>query len=349
MMSPSEEESWTSWLCDLELEDCDFLNEPDTIWLDESFLSEDPTPLQELNLQTSFSNDSNHSFSSGDDENSFEKPSKALKTADTANFPLQNGASPFYILSFNNENEAPILNFDSTLKSKDNAVNVNVNQHENRSNFPSKRSLNCQKKEPKRKVHERERVRSPHQAHDHIMAERKRREKISQQFIALSVLIPGLKKIDKASVLGDAIQYMKQLQEQVKLQEEQIKRKSAESVVYVEKSESSVVDDDVSNTSSNSGTANNNVSQPEVEARVSENKVLIRIHCDKQEGVLMNILKEIDNLHLSVINSSALLFGTSKLDITIIAEMDEEFRMSVKELARKLRVELLQFMLHSFS
>ncbi|XP_057449672.1 transcription factor bHLH18-like isoform X2 [Lotus japonicus] len=335
MMSP-EEESWTSWLCDLELEDCDFLNEPDTNWLDESFLSEDSAP-QELNLQTSFSNDSNHSCSTmsnsssgDDDDNSSERPSKTLK----------NDASPCYIFSFTNENPAPILNFESTLKPKDNAVNVN--HHENRSNLPSKRSLESQKKEPKRKVQERERVRSPHQAHDHILAERKRRENISQQFIALAALIPGLKKIDKASVLGDAIQHVKQLQEQVKLQEEQTNRKSTESVVYFEKSKSSV-DEDVSDTSSNSGRENNG-SLPEIEARMSENKVLIRIHCEKQEGVLMNILKEIDNLHLSVINSSTLLFGTSKLYITIIAEMDDELRLSVKELAIKLRVGLLQFM-----
>lgn len=33
------------------------------------------------------------------------------------------------------------------------------------------------------------------QAQDHIMAERKRREKLSQRFIALSALVPGLKKV----------------------------------------------------------------------------------------------------------------------------------------------------------
>jgi hypothetical protein len=33
------------------------------------------------------------------------------------------------------------------------------------------------------------------QAHDHIVAERKRREKLSQRFIALSALVPNLKKV----------------------------------------------------------------------------------------------------------------------------------------------------------
>ena len=38
-------------------------------------------------------------------------------------------------------------------------------------------------------------TRPPAQAQDHIIAERKRREKLSQKFIALSAIIPGLKKV----------------------------------------------------------------------------------------------------------------------------------------------------------
>ncbi|KAH0700378.1 hypothetical protein KY285_015495 [Solanum tuberosum] len=61
------------------------------------------------------------------------------------------------------------------------------------------------------------------QAQDHVLAERKRRERLTQRFIALSTLIPNLKKLDKATVLGDAIQYIKQLEEQVKTLEEKNK------------------------------------------------------------------------------------------------------------------------------
>lgn len=38
-------------------------------------------------------------------------------------------------------------------------------------------------------------TRSPVSAQDHVMAERKRREKLSQRFIALSAVVPGLKKV----------------------------------------------------------------------------------------------------------------------------------------------------------
>ncbi|KAK8472471.1 hypothetical protein PHAVU_002G216700 [Phaseolus vulgaris] len=70
-----------------------------------------------------------------------------------------------------------------------------------------------------------------YQPPDHIIAERKRREKLSQRFIALSALVPGLQKTDKASILGDAINYLKQLQEKVKaLEEERNMKKTVESV-----------------------------------------------------------------------------------------------------------------------
>nr|KAJ0210528.1 hypothetical protein LSAT_V11C400161460 [Lactuca sativa] len=54
------------------------------------------------------------------------------------------------------------------------------------------------------------------QAQDHVLAERKRREKLNRNFISLSSLIPKLKKMDKESVLEDASIYIKEHQDRVK-------------------------------------------------------------------------------------------------------------------------------------
>ncbi|PHT68576.1 Transcription factor bHLH18 [Capsicum annuum] len=72
------------------------------------------------------------------------------------------------------------------------------------------------------------------QAQDDITVRGKdAKKKLSQRFIALSALIPGLKrKMDKASVLGDAIKYLKQLQQSVKTLEEQTPKKSVESQCF---------------------------------------------------------------------------------------------------------------------
>jgi len=132
--------------------------------------------------------------------------------------------------------------------------------------------------------------------------------------------------MDKVSVLVEAIRYVKELKEKVKVMEEQGKRKRQEPVTRGKKAQE---DEDVSDTSSNSCEFGNsedpsskiNLLLPEVEARVSKRNVLIRILCEKEKVVLANIFREIEKLHLSVINSSALSFGSSVLDTTIVAEV----------------------------
>ncbi|CAN0865022.1 Transcription factor bHLH25 [Linum grandiflorum] len=177
--------------------------------------------------------------------------------------------------------------------------------------------------------------RSPISAQDHVIAERRRREKLSERFIALSAVVPGLKKTDKASVLGDAIKYLKQLQERAKTLEEQVKRKTIESVVYVKKSRVYNLEEDESVNSDGSTTSNQSL--PEIEARVSGKDVMIRIHCEKQRGSLPKLLSEIEKLHLNVMNSNVLPFGNSTLDITVVAQMDHDFATTTVDLVRNLR------------
>ncbi|XP_027917993.1 transcription factor bHLH18-like [Vigna unguiculata] len=337
----SMEESWTSWLCDMEPDDYSFIGQSDIKVEDVNGSLASPcdiaTALEE-NPQSSFSTES-HSESGIE-----ERPLKLLKTctsnsAKTDQLSQMKASIPCsYILSFDNTNP-PTTKVESAIKPETKVANRGIS-------LPSKN-------EPKRVTQESKKTgssaRSSHHTQDHIIAERMRREKISQQFIALSSLIPDLKKMDKVSVLVEAIRYVKELKEKVKVMEEQGKRKRQEPVTRGKKAQE---DEDVSDTSSNSCEFGNsedpsskiNLLLPEVEARVSKRNVLIRILCEKEKVVLANIFREIEKLHLSVINSSALSFGSSVLDTTIVAEMEDEFNMSVKELAGNLRVRLMQFM-----
>lgn len=68
-----------------------------------------------------------------------------------------------------------------------------------------------------------------HAGHDeaamnHMMAERRRRVKQKENFSALRKLVPIISKADKASILGDAIVYLKDLQRQI----EELKESTAE-------------------------------------------------------------------------------------------------------------------------
>ncbi|KAK6923205.1 Myc-type, basic helix-loop-helix (bHLH) domain [Dillenia turbinata] len=184
----------------------------------------------------------------------------------------------------------------------------------------------------------RARSRTPNYAQVHLIAERNRRERLNQLIISLSSIIPGLKKMDKATILEDAIKYMKRLQERVNELEQVTEKKVIESVVLVAKS-------------SEESTGKEECHLPEIEARVLDKDVLIRVHCKKEKGVLRKVMSKVEELHLNVINSNALPFGNSSLHITIIAQllfliiykdtyalqMDAEFCMTTKDLAQDLR------------
>ncbi|WOL16991.1 transcription factor bHLH18-like [Canna indica] len=178
--------------------------------------------------------------------------------------------------------------------------------------------------------------RSSYHNKEHIIAERKRREKLSQRFIALSAIVPGLKKMDKASILGDAAKYLKQLQEKVKSLEDQAAKRTVESAVLVKKSQLCADDDDTSSCDENFDRHQAGESLPEVEAKMSEKSILIKIHCENHKGVLVKALSEIEKLQLAVVNTSVIPFTASSLDITVMAQAEEGFNMTMKDLVKKL-------------
>ncbi|KAL2926796.1 Transcription factor bHLH25, partial [Bienertia sinuspersici] len=144
---------------------------------------------------------------------------------------------------------------------------------------------------------------------DHILAERRHREKLNERFIALSTIIPGLKKTDKATVLGDAYKYVKQLEEKVKTLEEVTKSKTIETAILVNQTV-----EDASSRFSTNGQC------PEIEVKFSNKDVLIRIHCEMKNRVVEKLISQIENLHLVIANSNVLVFGCGSLDATFVAQ-----------------------------
>ncbi|KAJ8545948.1 hypothetical protein K7X08_018531 [Anisodus acutangulus] len=167
------------------------------------------------------------------------------------------------------------------------------------------------------------------QAQDHVLAERKRRERLTQLFIALSTLIPNQKKLNKASVLGDAIQYIKQLEEQVKSLEEKTTKCSEDPVVAGKRPRLiSSSSDEI---------------MPDIEVRSSDGNILIRIYCKKQTGIVKEIFNEVDNLHLSIISCSVMPFGYNTSHITIIAQMDHKLTsMTPNHVADRIRAVMMK-------
>ncbi|KAL2322894.1 hypothetical protein Fmac_027273 [Flemingia macrophylla] len=308
----SMEESCTSWLCDAEPDDYSFIGQSDTKVGDVngSLASHhDIAAALEDNPPSSFSTERRSSVAKSDSE----RPFKLLKIEQ---LPQKTTSSPCsYIISFENTNPPP-FNVESVSK-------PGTKVFTNRGNaLPSK-------SEPRRVTMGNKQMgslaRTSHHTRDHIIAEKIRRE----DWPTIHSPLNPHSRLKKVKVL-----------------EEQTKRKNEESVVLVKRSQ----DEDVSDSSSNSFEFGNDPSKTnlsllrEVEARVSKKNVLIQILCEKEKVVLVNIFREIEKLHLSVINNSSLSFNSTVLDTTVVDEMEDEINyMSGKELARNLRVGLMQF------
>uniref|UniRef100_I1R849 BHLH domain-containing protein n=1 Tax=Oryza glaberrima TaxID=4538 RepID=I1R849_ORYGL len=151
---------------------------------------------------------------------------------------------------------------------------------------------------------------APGYVQDHIIAERRRREKINQRFIELSTVIPGLKKMDKATILGDAVKYVKELQEKVKTLEEEDGGRAA--AMVVRKSSCSGRQCDGEGRGSR---------VPEMEVRVWERSVLVRVQCGNARGLLVRLLSEVEELRLAITHTSVMPFPASTVIITITAKL----------------------------
>ncbi|XP_009607937.1 transcription factor bHLH25-like [Nicotiana tabacum] len=173
--------------------------------------------------------------------------------------------------------------------------------------------------------------RTPLQAQEHVTAERKRREKMGELFISLSKLVPGLKKLDKSSILGDTIEYMKELQQQVKVLEK-IKKNIPSACENI---------NDSSSSKENVNCIDDQVLGSKIKARILDKSVLINIHCNKRDGVVGKVLFEMEQLHLSVNDIRIMPFGRTYLEISILAEMENGCCITVQDIVNALQINIL--------
>ncbi|KAF8711393.1 hypothetical protein HU200_029424 [Digitaria exilis] len=175
---------------------------------------------------------------------------------------------------------------------------------------------------------------------EHVAAERRRREKMQQQFVALATMVPDLIKTDKISILGSTIQYVKQLEEKVKKLEKQSSRRiSSQATVLEGKDRISLTDSQETSCPSGSNYAVGG-SIPTVEATIHDDIVLLRICCERRSGILVMIISELERMDLSIMNTSVMPFSDSYFSINITAKIGEGFSPTaelVKNLTTALR------------
>lgn len=122
--------------------------------------------------------------------------------------------------------------------------------------------------------------------------------------------------MDKASVLGDAAKHIKHLQERMKALEEALSQKRCR--IHVDEESSG---ENCMNINCNPNDEEAYDTNPEIDVRISDRNVLLKVYSKRMEGFTVRMLSEIEKLHLSIISTSVIPFANTHLTITIIAQV----------------------------
>lgn len=124
---------------------------------------------------------------------------------------------------------------------------------------------------------------------NHVEAERQRREKLNQRFYALRAVVPNISKMDKASLLGDAIAYINELQAKLKVME-------AEREKFSSTSRDSSALETVPNAESQNPA-------PDVDIQAAHDEVIVRVSCPLDSHPASRVIQAFKESQITVVES----------------------------------------------
>ncbi|CAA6663502.1 unnamed protein product [Spirodela intermedia] len=151
----------------------------------------------------------------------------------------------------------------------------------------------------------------------HVLAERKRREKLNEKFLALRSLVPSGTKVDKASVLGDTVNYIKQLLRRTEENEARIRQIESEKTTIAPNVFASDGGERTTNPKRRASCNDSElVNGGSLHVSVIETDMLVEMKCQNVDGLLVRIMEVLEELRLDTTSiTSASTDGNFKVEI----------------------------------
>ncbi|KAK7275376.1 hypothetical protein RIF29_16492 [Crotalaria pallida] len=142
---------------------------------------------------------------------------------------------------------------------------------------------------------------------NHVEAERQRREKLNQRFYALRAVVPNISKMDKASLLGDAIAYINELQAKLKIMESERGRFGSTSV-----------------SEANSRVEHHQNGAPDVDIQATQDGVIVRVSCPLHVHPVSKVIQAFKEAEISVVDSKLATTDDAVLHTIVIKSQRPE-------------------------
>ncbi|KAK8588104.1 hypothetical protein V6N13_087051 [Hibiscus sabdariffa] len=163
------------------------------------------------------------------------------------------------------------------------------------SDFPLLAMNNVEKRAPKK------RGRKPGLGREtplnHVEAERQRREKLNHRFYALRAVVPNVSRMDKASLLSDAVSYINELKTKIEELESQLQKECKKVKVEMADNQSTTTSEEQATTRASDSSSGTGSGGLELDVKIMGNDAMVRVQSENVKypaARLMGALRDLE-------------------------------------------------------